>query len=46
MIDAFLSPKNTPGGADLDDAHVGHIHSAFGAILSHDTGRRVGWRAG
>jgi hypothetical protein len=45
MTDAFLSLKDAPGGAVLDDAHVGHIHGAFGTILSHDTGRRVGWRA-
>ncbi len=32
-------------GAVLDEAHVGHIHGAFGTILSHDTGRRNGWRA-
>ncbi len=31
--------------AVLDEAHTGHIHGAFGKILSHDTGRRHGWRA-
>ncbi len=31
--------------AVLDTAHVGDIKGAFGTILSHDTGRREGWRA-
>ena len=36
---------NEAPGAVLDEAHVGHIRGAFGTILSHDTGRRHGWRA-
>lgn len=31
--------------AALDEAHVGHIHGAFGTILQGDHGPRVGWRA-
>ena len=30
--------------AVLDEAHLGHIHGAFGTILRHDTGPRSGWR--
>src|SRR6201997_4071810 len=29
--------------AVLDEAHIGHIHGAFGTILQHDTGPRLGW---
>ena len=29
----------------LDDAHVGHIHGAFGTILHGDHGPRIGWQA-
>ena len=32
--------------AVLDEAHVGHIHGAFGTILQDDTGKRNGWRRG
>jgi Mn2+/Fe2+ NRAMP family transporter len=31
--------------AVLDDAHVGHIHGAFGTIRHGDTAPRIGWRA-
>ena len=34
-----------PGSAALDDAHVGHIHGAFGTILHGDHGPRIGWQA-
>src|SRR5579863_9215416 len=30
--------------AVLDEAHVGHIHGAFGTILSGDVGPRTTWR--
>jgi Mn2+/Fe2+ NRAMP family transporter len=36
--------NDTVQSAVLDEAHVGHIHGAFGTILHHDTGRRRGWR--
>jgi len=31
--------------AVLDEAHIGHIHGAFGTILHGDDGPRIGWRA-
>jgi hypothetical protein len=31
--------------AILDDAHIGHIHGAFGTILYGDHGPRIGWLA-
>src|SRR5215831_7893240 len=34
-----------PASAALDDAHVGHIHGAFGTILHGDHGPRIGWQA-
>ncbi len=36
--------NDTVQSAVLDEAHVGHIHGAFGTILHHDTGPRRGWR--
>jgi Mn2+/Fe2+ NRAMP family transporter len=35
--------KETTGSAVLDEAHVGHIHGAFGTIQQHDTGARATW---
>ncbi len=35
--------KETTGSAVLDEAHVGHIHGAFGTIHQHDTGARATW---
>ncbi len=32
-----------PRGAQLDDAHVGHIHGALGSIRQGDTAARNGW---
>jgi Mn2+/Fe2+ NRAMP family transporter len=34
-----------PRSAALDNAHVGHIHGAFGTIHHGDTAPRIGWRA-
>ena len=31
---------NSNGTAVLDEAHIGHIHGAFGSILQHDTSPR------
>jgi len=31
--------------AALDEAHIGHIHGAFGSILQGDDGPRTNWRA-
>jgi hypothetical protein len=36
---------SSQASAVLDDAHVGHIHGAFGTILHGDHGPRIGWRA-
>ena len=33
-----------PVTAVLDDAHVGHIHGAFGTILQGDTAPRQSWK--
>jgi phosphoribosyl-ATP pyrophosphohydrolase len=51
--DTAMSVMNEPGelatsiqaSATLDDAHVGHVHGAFGTILHGDHGPRIGWRA-
>jgi Mn2+/Fe2+ NRAMP family transporter len=52
--DDAMSVMNEPAGklapsiqasAVLDDAHIGHIHGAFGTILYGDHGPRTGWLA-
>jgi hypothetical protein len=52
--DNAMSVINEPAGeltasiqasAVLDDAHVGHIHGAFGTILHGDHAPRIGWQA-
>jgi len=42
MVSA-TSPDQTSSGAELDEAHVGHIHGALGTIRQGDTGPRIGW---
>jgi hypothetical protein len=51
--DNAMSVINEPAGeltasiqasAVLDDAHVGHIHGAFGTILHGDHAPRIGWQ--
>lgn len=38
-------PAAVQRSAVLDDAHVGHIHGAFGTILHGDHGPRIDWQA-
>jgi Mn2+/Fe2+ NRAMP family transporter len=38
-----LKPESTPAGAQLDEAHVGHIQGALGTIDQGDTAPRTGW---
>jgi len=39
-----MTPReSTPRGAQLDDAHVGHIQGALGTIQQGDTAPRTGW---
>ncbi len=38
-----IKPKDL-NSAVLDEAHIGHIHGAFGTILQHDTGVRRNWK--
>ena len=39
-----LNPPNVAQSAVLDEAHVGHIHGAFGTILKGDQGPRTSWK--
>ena len=41
---AYSAALDTPGGAQLDTAHSGDIHGAFGSIAQNDLGPRAGWR--
>jgi NRAMP (natural resistance-associated macrophage protein)-like metal ion transporter len=40
----ILVKPNEVRGATLDEAHVGHIHGAFGTILHGDVGPRETWK--
>ena len=40
----ILVKPNEARGAVLDEAHVGHIHGAFGTILHGDVGPRETWK--
>lgn len=37
--------ETAPSSAVLDDAHIGHIHGAFGTIAHGDTAPRTTWKA-
>ena len=47
VVTETTSELNAPlyQGADLDDAHIGHIHGAPGTIRHGDTAPRSGLRA-
>jgi hypothetical protein len=45
MNEARELATSIQASAVLDDAHVGHIHGAFGTILHGDHGPRIAWRA-